>query len=185
MAIRSYLAFLPILNQPREGERLYVYLVATSVAVSSALVRTDEQDVQQLIYFVRKTLLNAETRYAKLEKVALALRTTAKNIRPYFQAHAIVVLTDQPMQVILHKEDLSGRLVKWAIELGEFGIEYRPWQSLKGQVLVDFIIELPRYKSLETESIKNGETWIKYVVGSSKKKDSKPKSSSCPPLETS
>lgn len=112
MAIRSYLAFLPILNQPREGERLYVYLAATSVAVSSALVRTDEQDAQQLIYFVRKTLLNAKTQYAKLEKVALALRTTAKKIRPYFQAHAIVVLTDQPMQVILHMSDLSGRLVK-------------------------------------------------------------------------
>lgn len=35
---------------------------------------------------------------------------------------------------------------------------------------MDFIIELPRYKSLEIESIKNGETWIIYVVRSSKKK---------------
>ncbi|GKE84634.1 reverse transcriptase domain-containing protein, partial [Tanacetum coccineum] len=32
---------------------------------------------------------------------------------------------------------------KWSIQLGEFGIHYRPRVSIKGQVLADFIIERP------------------------------------------
>ena len=49
----------------------------------------------------------------------------AKKLKPYFEEHAIVVLMEWPMHVVLHKSKLFGRLVKWAIELGEFEIEYR------------------------------------------------------------
>ncbi|KAK3005754.1 hypothetical protein RJ639_015516 [Escallonia herrerae] len=44
-------------------------------------------------------------------------------------------------RTILHKPDLSGRLVPWSIELGEFDIHYRPRPSIKGQALTDFIVE--------------------------------------------
>ncbi|GMH07043.1 hypothetical protein Nepgr_008883 [Nepenthes gracilis] len=56
-------------------------------------------------------------------------------------AHRIVVLTDQPLKGILQKPDVSGRLVKWAIELGEFDIEFRPRPAIKAQALADFIVE--------------------------------------------
>ena len=36
---------------------------------------------------------------------------------------------------------MSEKLRKWAIELSEFEIEYRPRSAIKGQVLVDFIVE--------------------------------------------
>jgi hypothetical protein len=38
--------------------------------------------------------------------------------------------------------DLSGRLVNWAIELGQFDIEFHPRTAIKGKALVDFLIEL-------------------------------------------
>ena len=31
--------------------------------------------------------------------------------------------------------------MKWAIELSEFGIKYKPKTAIKGQVLVDFVME--------------------------------------------
>jgi hypothetical protein len=37
------------------------------------------------------------------------------------------------------KVDLSGRLANWAIELGEFDIKLLPQNSIKGQVLADFL----------------------------------------------
>ena len=55
-----------------------------------------------------------------------------KKLRPYFQAHTIVVLTGSLIKAILHKPDASRRLLKWAVELSEFDIEYRPRKSKQG-----------------------------------------------------
>ena len=76
-----------------------------------------------------------------MEKLVLPLVTTARRLRPYFQAHTIEIPTEHPMKQILHKLETSGRLVKWAIELSEFNIRYKPRTAIKGQVLADFIME--------------------------------------------
>nr|GEX65912.1 reverse transcriptase domain-containing protein [Tanacetum cinerariifolium] len=39
--------------------------------------------------------------------------------------------------------DVAGRLQKWSIMLGEHNITYRPRTSVKGQILADFLIEMP------------------------------------------
>ncbi|XP_076952010.1 uncharacterized protein LOC143625606 [Bidens hawaiensis] len=59
----------------------------------------------------------------------------------FFQAHVIRILTDRPLQQVLMKPEVSGRLAKWAIELGGHAIEYKPRTSFKGQILADFITE--------------------------------------------
>ena len=76
-----------------------------------------------------------------MEKLILALVTTARKLRPYFQAHTIKVPTEYLMKKILHKPETSGRLMKWAIELSEFDIRYKPKTAIKGQVLADFVME--------------------------------------------
>ncbi|GKB70016.1 rve domain-containing protein [Tanacetum coccineum] len=40
-----------------------------------------------------------------------------------------------------NKLENSGRLAKWAIELGEHDIRYKPRSAMKGQVVADFIAE--------------------------------------------
>ena len=45
------------------------------------------------------------------------------------------------MKQILYKPKTSGRLIKWAIELSEFDIRYKPRAVVKGQILADFIME--------------------------------------------
>ena len=76
-----------------------------------------------------------------MEKLILALVTAARKLRPYFQAHTIEVPIEYPMKKVLHKPETSGRLMKWAIELSEFDIRYRPKTAIKGQVLADFVME--------------------------------------------
>ena len=76
-----------------------------------------------------------------MEKLILAMVTAARKLRPYFQAHTIEVPMEYSMKQVLHKPETSGRLMKWAIELSEFDIRYKPKTSIKGQVLVDFIME--------------------------------------------
>ena len=51
--------------------------------------------------------MGAETRYLKIEKLAYALLIAAKNFCHYFQAHPIVVLTNQPLKQILQRPDIG------------------------------------------------------------------------------
>lgn len=50
-------------------------------------------------------------------------------------------MTDKPLSNILHKPELSRRLVIWAVELGEYDIRYKSRTTIKGQVLADFVTE--------------------------------------------
>lgn len=127
------------------------------------------------VYYTSKVMYDAETRCSVLEKLAFALVTTARRLKVYFQEHPIVVLTDQPIkQQVLQKPDLSGRLAKWAIELGEFGMEFQPKKAIKAQALADFIAEMSFPISevpndTEMMDANSEETWTAFVDGSSSK----------------
>ncbi|XP_077251934.1 uncharacterized protein LOC143891185 [Tasmannia lanceolata] len=110
------------------------------MALAAVLVR-EEHSQQKPVYYVSKVLHDAEVRYQRVEKLAYALVMAARKLRPYFQAHIIKVLTDQLLRQVLHKPDTSGRLVKWAVELSEFDIQYMPRPAIKAQVLADFVAE--------------------------------------------
>ena len=67
----------------------------SEVAVSGVLVR-EENKKQKLIFYTSKMLLDAETRYSDLEKMVLALDTTKKKLRHYFESHPVTVVTNSP-----------------------------------------------------------------------------------------
>ncbi|XP_024042632.1 uncharacterized protein LOC112099511 [Citrus clementina] len=138
--LKQYLQQAPLLSTPRDGDQLYLYLAVSDRVVSSVLVR-EEEGVQYPIYYTSKALLDAETRYPPLEKWALALVVAARKLRPYFQAFPVSVITNQPLRQTLHKPDASGRLVKWAVELSEFDIDYKPRAAIKAQAMADFVAE--------------------------------------------
>ncbi|XP_022880798.1 uncharacterized protein LOC111398075 [Olea europaea var. sylvestris] len=76
------------------------------------------------------------------EQLVFALIVAIRKLRPYFQSHTVQVMIDQPIKQILHRPETSGRLLKWAIELSEFDIKFRPRTTIKAQALADFIVEL-------------------------------------------
>ena len=102
------------------------------MVVSTALVRSREDGKQEPVYFVSKVLMDPETRYTSFEWIVLALKMIAKKLRPYFQAYTIIILTNYFIRSILHKPDTLGRLLKWAVELSEFDIEYLLRSTIKG-----------------------------------------------------
>ena len=93
------------------------------------------------MYYVSRTLGDAETRYPHLEKLALALVSASRKLKPYFQCHPICVVTTYPLKNIMHKPELSGRLTKWAVEINGYDIEYRPRTAIKSQILADFVAD--------------------------------------------
>ena len=112
--LKMYLSSPPILVSPVEGELLTLYLAASDFSTSAVLVR-DKERVQHPFYYCSRALRGAEERYPRMEKLILALVTAARKLRPYFQAHTIEVPTEYPMKQVLHKPEVSERLMKWAM----------------------------------------------------------------------
>jgi len=127
----------------------------------TALVQ-DVDGTQHPVYFVSRTLQDLETRYQMVEKPSLSLVHATRCLRPYFQNHNIIVKTDYPIQKILQKPDLVGRMSSWAVELSEFNIQYEPHDPIKAQCLLDFVND-PQHTPAEDQ-------WTLYVDGSSNPK---------------
>ncbi|GJW72586.1 reverse transcriptase domain-containing protein [Tanacetum coccineum] len=120
--MKKLIAELPMLTVPKEKEELIIYLAAAKEAISAVLM-TEREGKQIPIYFVSRTLRGPEINYNPIEKLVLALLSVSKRLKRYFQAHAIVVITDQPIKQLL------------------------PRASIKGQILADFIVERPEEES--------------------------------------
>ncbi|KAI5327243.1 hypothetical protein L3X38_026639 [Prunus dulcis] len=134
--LKEYMGRALLLSTPEHGDILVVYLSISASAVSSVLIRSKD-NAEHPVHYVSKALQDAEVRYPDIEKFAFALVVSARCLRPYFQAHTIHVLTNQPLRQVLQKPETSGRLVKWAIELGEFDIHYKPRPAMKGQAITE------------------------------------------------
>ncbi|XP_064941153.1 uncharacterized protein LOC103974602 [Musa acuminata AAA Group] len=165
--MKLHLASLPRLASVSPGEKLSLYLAASRHAVSSVLVKENSGD-QLPVYYVSHMLSGPEERYPPIEKLALALVLSARKLRPYFQAHPIEVITDQPLRLVLSKFDVAGRLLKWAVELGEHDIQYMPRTAIKAQSVADFIAELTPNTGEELEPPRD--TWTLHVDGSANAK---------------
>nr|CAN64106.1 hypothetical protein VITISV_030643 [Vitis vinifera] len=109
--IKHYLTQPPILSNPQPGEKLYMYLAVSDWAASAVLFRCPMHKEQKHVYYVSRAMVDAETRYSKIEQTA--------------------------------------------IELSECGIEYQPRLSMKGQVMVDFVVESP----LQPAKLHEGYYW--------------------------
>ncbi|PKA60634.1 RNA-directed DNA polymerase like [Apostasia shenzhenica] len=162
--LKKYLTLAPILVAPKEGAVLSLYLGVSDTAVSAVLL-DDDKRVQQPIFYISHILVDAESRYPTLEKLALALLVTARKLRLYFMSHTIQIVTDQPLLKILHTPKVSGRLLKWSIELGDYDIKYVPQTSIKAQALADFVAELSTSEPSLVRYRKN--LWSLYVDGAS------------------
>ncbi|XP_075633988.1 uncharacterized protein LOC142606549 [Castanea sativa] len=118
------------------------------------------------MYFISRALRGAEERYPQMEKLAFALVTAARKLKPYFQAHTINVLTNKPLRKAMSNLETAGRMALWAIELSEFDIQYQPRTAVKGQILADFVAEFTTAKEQGAEETP---IWRIHTDGSSNK----------------
>lgn len=119
------------------------------------------------MYHVCKRLLDAETRYPEMEKLALALMVSTRKLKYYFQAHPIDVRTNYPLRQVLQKPEASDRILEWSVELGQFDIEFKPWAATKGQALANFVAKFTTAEEQIAEAVEKYIIWKLYIDGSS------------------
>ncbi|GJX30791.1 reverse transcriptase domain-containing protein [Tanacetum coccineum] len=170
---------LPSLTPPFPEETLYAYLAVSREAVSAVLL-TDRNGRQCPVQYVSRTLNEAERNYSPLEKLALSLINMTRRLRRYFEAHPVKVITDQPIKNILSRTEASGKLAKYAVEIGTYKISFIPRNAVKGQVLADFLSDAPDgeredeyFQSPEVSpGIDDTEAWTLYTDGAASSKGS-------------
>ncbi|GJR28679.1 retrovirus-related pol polyprotein from transposon TNT 1-94 [Tanacetum coccineum] len=111
------------------------------IFVSHRVLMVERGKDQRPIYFGNRVLQGAELNYPIMEKLVLAFIHAARKLKRYFQAHNITVLTNKAIRLLLLKHEKLKRIARWAIELGEHEIEFKPRNSVKFQIHADFLAE--------------------------------------------
>lgn len=117
-----------------------MYPIHSDIAISGVLFR-EQNDKHLPVFYVNRMTTGAEKCYGAMGKLVLSLVYAKRKLRHYFEGHPIIVMTNQPLKAILSKLNLTGRMTKWAIELGMYNINIKPRTTKKGQVLADFVSE--------------------------------------------
>ena len=107
--LKVYLSQPPIMSSPLTDEVLFFYIVVAPYAMSLVLIRINN-GIQWPVYYVSKSLHEAEIRYLLMEKAILVVVHGTRKLPHYFQAHTVVVLTQLPFRAVLRSDDYTGRI---------------------------------------------------------------------------
>ena len=99
------------MSSPEADEVLFAYIAVAPHAVSLVLIRVDSGK-QQPVYYMSKSLHEAEICYLPLEKAILVVVQGTRKLPHYFQAYTMVVLTQLPLNAILRSADYTERIAK-------------------------------------------------------------------------
>src|SRR4051812_44385770 len=78
--IKAYLTKPPILLPPNRTKSMKLYIAASGLTIGSMLAQEDDNGVERAIYYLSRTLVDAETRYNDIEKLCLCFTSHVINL---------------------------------------------------------------------------------------------------------
>ena len=141
--MKTLLVNAPLLRPPDYHHNFTLYLAAAFSTIAMVLVQDDDDGNEHVFYYLSRNLLDIETRYAHVKKLALATLHDVQRFHHYILLRMITVVSDcNPMTYILSRQLLGGKYSKWIILLQEFDLEFTTAKSTKSLFFVDLICSL-------------------------------------------
>jgi hypothetical protein len=118
-----------------------LYIAAQEQTIGAVLTQEDKGKEFTVAYLSRR-LVDAETRYKFIEKLCLSLYFACNKLRRYLLSSVCTIVCQHDVvKFILQKPVLRGRIRKWIYSLVEYDLHYESLQSVKGQVVADFVVD--------------------------------------------
>jgi ribonuclease HI len=130
-----------VLVPPQQDKPFYIYLSVGDTSIDSVVIQVHDGK-ERVVFYHSRRMLDAKTRYPKIEKLCLCLFFTYTKLHHILlSAETIVICKSDVIKHMLSAPVLKGRLGKWMFALSEFDIQYQPTKAVKGQALADLIAE--------------------------------------------
>jgi ribonuclease HI len=139
--IKQYIKEPPILVPPQLNKPFKLYVAADTQTIGSALIQEFEGK-ERVVAYLRRKLLDPETRYSAAEKLCLCVYYSCTKFRHYLlNAECVVYSKFDVIKHMLSMPILNGRIGKWILALSEFELKFESAKAIKGQIIADFITE--------------------------------------------
>jgi hypothetical protein len=110
--------------------------------VIGSVLMQEDKGKEFVVAYLSRRLGDAETRYTPIKKLCMSLYYSFTKLRHYLLTSSCVIVSQYDViKYMLQRPILSGRLEKWAYALVECDLRYETLRAMKGQVVVDFVVE--------------------------------------------
>ena len=122
-----------MIHTPDYSKEFLLYIIASATTIAMVLVQVNLHGQDHVIYYASKNLIDSETRYSHVEKLALAMVIAMQKFHHYILLRTTTVLADQnPMYYILTRQVLGGKYSHWIFILKEFDLEFAKAKEILG-----------------------------------------------------
>ena len=129
---------------PTPGRPLLLYLSVSDIALVCMLAQLDDSRKERAIYYLSKRMLEYECKYIMIERLCLALVWATRRLRHYVTEYSILLVSRlDPLRYLFDRPILTGRLMRWLVQLIEFDIQYMTQKWVKGSIVADHLASLP------------------------------------------
>lgn len=174
-ALNQALTTTPLVNPPNYNKDFLLYLVPYETTIGMVFVQIDDNQNEDIIYYLNKGLVDVELRYPYIEKLTLVAVLIVQIFQHYILLRTTtVIFYTNLMQYILSRQTHGGKYSKWIVILQEFYLEFNIAKSKKSLVFVELMTNLPQVDhdittqdSLPDESlflIDSFDLWYRYIL---------------------
>ena len=132
--LKSHLTTAPIV-QALNWQLPFEVMCDTSDLAIGAVIGQREGGKPHVVYYVSKTLNEAQRNYTTTEKELLAVVYTLDKFGAYLVGSDIVIFTDHStLKYLLTKQNAKARLIRWVLWLQEFNLQIKDKKGVENVV---------------------------------------------------
>ena len=133
---------LSTMQAPIHKKPLLLYMATNSYAIGGLITQEDGGGVEQPVYYISRTLKDAETHYLRVERACLAILYASQRLRHYFLAYEVWLMTKSyTIKALLQQPILPGRISQWLLQLSQYDLRMGTPRAVKSQATVDLLAQ--------------------------------------------